>query len=65
MNDILEFIDELKDLKDINNDPFLDSKIKKLISKYDRQVTEYEESIEEQSKLFWQGTPFYNPHKEF
>ena len=64
MNDILDFIDELKEIKEVNNDPTTDSKIDKLITKYETQFHNFELAMEEQAKLFWHDTPFYIPKNE-
>ena len=65
MVDILEFIDELKELQTLYHSGDLrDFDISTKIQKYERQVAQFEQSIEEQNELFWEGTPFYNPSNE-
>ena len=65
MVDVLEFIDELKELQALYHSGDLrDFDIATKIQKYERQVAQFEKSIEEQNNLFWKGTPFYNPAKE-
>jgi len=66
MNDILEFIDDLKELHvlykqgDIRDFDFANK-----IQKYERTVEEFERAMDAQHQLFFKDTPFYQPHKEF
>ena len=65
MVDVLEFIEELKELQALYHSGDLrDFDISTKIQKYERQVAKFEEAIEAENNLFWQGTPFYNPGKE-
>jgi len=65
MVDILEFIDELKELQTLYHSGDLrDFDISTKIQKYERQVAQFEQSMEEQNELFWKETPFYNPSNE-
>jgi len=65
MVDVLEFIDELKELQELYHSGDLrDFDIATKIQKYERQVTDFEEAMEAQNKLFFGDTPFYNPVKE-
>jgi hypothetical protein len=65
MVDILEFIEDLKELQELYNTGELrnfDFAIK--IQNYERQVAQFESAMEQENTLFWEGTPFYNPVKE-
>ena len=69
MNDILEFIDELKELRSLYHSGDLrDFDFNTRIQKYDRLVAKYEEAMDAeaaQHELFFGGTPFaYDPSKE-
>lgn len=65
MVDVLEFIDELKELQALYHSGDLrDFDISTKIQKYERQVAKFEQALEEENNLFWAGTPFYNPVKE-
>jgi len=65
MVDVLEFIDELKELQELYHSGDLrDFDISTKIQKYERQVTDFEKAMEAQNKLFFGDTPFYNPVKE-
>lgn len=67
MNDILEFIDDLKELHvlykqgDIRDFDFANK-----IQKYERQVEEFERAMDAQHQLFFKDTPFmqYQPQRE-
>ena len=65
MTDVLEFIDELKELQalyhsgDLRNFDF-----ETKIQKYDRQVALFETELTRQEELFRQGLPEYSPVKE-
>ena len=65
MVDILEFIDELKELQALYHSGDLrDFDFNTKIQKYEREVARFEEELEEQNKLFWKETPFYSPTHE-
>jgi hypothetical protein len=68
MVDILEFIDELKELQALYHSGDLrDFDISTKIQKYERQFAEFEDSMrvqQEQEELFFGGTPFYVPRNE-
>lgn len=65
MVDVLEFIDELKELQALYHSGDLrDFDFNTKIQKYERQVAQFEQGMEEQNELFWEGTPFYNPTQE-
>ena len=65
MVDILEFIDELKELQALYHSGDLrDFDISTKIQKYERQVAKFEAALEAENDRFWEGTPFYNPGKE-
>ena len=65
MVDVLEFIDELKELQALYHSGDLrDFDISTKIQKYERQVAKFEEALQAENDLFWQGTPFYNQVKE-
>ena len=65
MTDVLDFIDELKELQalyhsgDLRNFDF-----ETKIQKYDRQVALFETELTRQEELFRQGLPEYSPVKE-
>ena len=65
MTDVLEFIDELKELQalyhsgDLRNFDF-----ETKIQKYDRQVALFETELTRQEELFRQGLPEYSSVKE-
>ena len=65
MVDILEFIDELKELQVLYHSGDLrDFDISTKIQKYEREVTKFEEAMQAENDLFWKDTPFYNPTHE-
>lgn len=65
MNDILTFIDELKELHVLYKQGDLrDFDFANLIQKYERQVEQYEEAMEQEYSLFFKDTPFYTPQRE-
>ena len=65
MVDVLEFIDELKELQELYHSGDLrDFDFETKIQKFERQVAKYEEAMQAENDLFWQGTPFYNSAKE-
>lgn len=65
MVDILEFIDELKELQVLYHSGDLrDFDISTKIQKYERQVARFEEDLNQQEELFRQGLPEYSPVKE-
>jgi len=65
MNDTLEFIDDLKELKALHQSGDLrEFVIDVVIQKYESRVAEYEKAMEDQHELFFGGTPFYNPTRE-
>lgn len=66
MVDILEFIDELKELKALYHSGDLrDFDFNTKIQKYERQIAQYEAEVESQHELFFGGTPFqYDPLQE-
>ena len=65
MVDILEFIDELKELQALYHSGDLrDFDFATKIQKYERQVAQFESAMETEHKLFWDGTPFYSPGRE-
>jgi hypothetical protein len=64
MNDVLEFIDELKELEALYQSGELrefDFALK--INKYQRMFEEFERGMEQQNELFFGGTPF-SIHRE-
>ena len=65
MNDILEFIDELKELQALYHSGDLrDFDFNTKIQKYQRQVEQFELQFEEQHNLFFKDTPFYSQTHE-
>ena len=66
MNDILEFIDELKELQALYHSGELrDFDFNTKIQKYERQMEQFEQALEQQHELFWKDTPFeYDPSHE-
>jgi len=64
MNDILEFIDELKELQTLYNSGDLrDFDFNTKIQKYERQVAQFEAEMD--TKSFWkEPSGFYNPTVE-
>jgi hypothetical protein len=65
MNDILEFIDELKELQALYHSGELrDFDFNTKIQKYERQIEQFELALEQQHELFWKDTPFYDPLNE-
>ena len=65
MNDILEFIDELKELQGLYHSGELrDFDFNTKIQKYERQIEQFELALEQQHELFWKDTPFYDPSNE-
>lgn len=66
MVDVLEFIDELKELQALYHSGDLrDFDFNTKIQKYERQVTQFEEEVFAQNELFFKDTPFYyDPARE-
>jgi hypothetical protein len=65
MVDVLEFIDELKELQALYHSGDLrDFDISTKIQKYERQVAQFEEDLDRQEELFRQGLPEYSPVHE-
>ena len=66
MTDILEFIDELKELQALYHSGDLrDFDFNTKIQKYEREVERFEEQVEAQNELFFKETPFcYDPAHE-
>lgn len=65
MIDVLEFIDELKELQALYHSGDLrDFDFETKIQKYDRQVTLFEADIKEQHEALFKSTPFYSPAHE-
>ena len=65
MVDILEFIDELKELQTLYHSGDLrDFDFETKIQKYDRQVALFETELTRQEELFRQGLPEYSSVKE-
>lgn len=65
MNDILEFIDELKELQSLYHQGELrDFDFETKIQKYEQQIHQFELALEQQHSLFWKDTPFYDPSNE-
>ena len=61
MNDILEFIDDLKELQVLyQNNELRDFDIQTKISKYERQFTTFESQMDQQDLFFKE----YNPSNE-
>jgi hypothetical protein len=65
MNDILEFIDELKELQSLYHSGDLrDFDFKTKIQSYERKVAQFESDMDTRS--FWNDVPVsYNPTHEF
>lgn len=65
MNDILEFIEELKELHVLYKTGDLrDFDFARKIQKYEEQVSKFEEAMEAEYNLFFKDTPFYSPSHE-
>lgn len=66
MIEVLEFIDELKELQALYHSGDLrDFDFSTKIQKYERQVSQFEEAIEEQHKAFFNDVrPFYDSRRE-
>jgi len=65
MNDIIEFIDELKELHVLYKTGDLrDFDFARKIQKYEEQVRRYEEAMESDFNSFFKDTPFYSPTHE-
>jgi len=66
MVDILEFIDELKELQVLYQTGDLrDFDLQTKIQKYENQVASFERDIEEQNNMFFTSSPVtYNPISE-
>ena len=65
MNDIFDFISELKELKELYNTGDLRNfDFETKIQKYERQIESFEQELEAQHSLFWKETPFYDPANE-
>lgn len=65
MNDILEFIDELKELQTLYNSGDLRNfDFERMIQKYEREVEQFEIEMEEQASTFWKPEVFYSPVHE-
>lgn len=59
MNDILEFIDDVKELEALYQSGDLrELDFRLLIQKYESQFAEYEHDMQEQQELFFRDTPF-------
>jgi len=59
MNDILEFIDDLKELEALYQSGDLrELDFKLAIQKYESQVAQYEHDMSAQAELFFKDTPF-------
>ena len=60
MVDVLEFIDELKELQSLYHSGDLrDFDFNTKIQKYEREVARFETEMEQQNNLFFKDTPFY------
>ena len=65
MNDILEFIDELKELQALYHSGDLrDFDFNTKIQKYESEVARFETAMEESNQLFFGDTPFYSSQHE-
>lgn len=68
MNDILEFLDELKELQTLyDNGDLRNIDFAMKIQKYENQIQEFEKQMEkeaDQFDFFFKDTPFYNPTQE-
>jgi hypothetical protein len=65
MVDVLEFIDELKELQSLYHSGDLrDFDFNTKIQKYERQVAQFETELDRQEALFRQGLPEYSPFNE-
>ena len=65
MVDVLEFIDELKELQSLYHSGDLrDFDFNTKIQKYERQVAQFETELDRQEALFQQGLPEYSPFNE-
>lgn len=66
MNDILEFLEELKSLRHLYSTGDLrEFDFDNLINNYESQIAQFEQAMESQEKLFWESTPFdYTPSSE-
>ena len=65
MNDILEFIDELKELQTLYHSGDLrDFDFNTKLQKYEHEVERFEADIEAQASMFWKPEAFYSPDQE-
>ena len=65
MLDILEFVEELKELQALYHSGDLrDFDFSTKIQKYERQIALFEDAMENENTVFWEGTPFYSPSRE-
>jgi hypothetical protein len=65
MLDILEFVDELKELQALYHSGDLrDFDFSTKIQKYERQIALFEDAMQSEQTVFWEGTPFYSPNRE-
>ena len=65
MVDVLEFIDELKELQTLYHSGDLrDFDFNTKIQKYEREVERFEADMEEQASAFWKPEAFYSPVHE-
>ena len=65
MTDILEFIDELKELQALYHSGDLrDFDFNTKIQKYEREVERFEDEMEEKASVFWKSNAFYSPVHE-
>jgi len=65
MNDILEFIDELKELQTLYNSGDLRNfDFDRMVQKYEREVDQFEADMEEQASAFFKPKAFYSPVHE-
>lgn len=59
MNDILEFIDDIKELEALYQSGDLRQlDFNLVLQKYERQVEQFESAMAEQAELFFKDTPF-------
>lgn len=65
MVELLEFIDELKELQTLYNSGDLRNfDFDRMVQKYEREVEQFEADMEEQASLFWKPEAFYSPVHE-
>jgi len=65
MTDVLDFIDELKELQALYHSGDLrDFDFNTKIQKYEREVERFEAEMEEQASLFWKTESSYSPVHE-